>query len=290
MPAVSITLKEEFTKASNWPPAIARSIPFMLQEAMAKGAKKSADSLSAQMARKLHQPKKRTVNGVFPKRITKPSTKKLVVVMGLRGGGPKDEPGGRDGSPAWYLKALIKGSRRTRKASESVLHRSNKLKRNQYIVPTNSPSFPLNTKGNLTGGKYTQVLSRIKAHSEMGYTANTTKGMGSRGRSGRKRSAVDFFIGSPGNVGDLYGKSPWMQYGIQKRVGPRPAGNPGGRGRPVTTNLPRGFNTIFWIADQAPRYRRMPPVGTILTRTFDNVYTPEMTRQIREKIKRIMKK
>ena len=284
MASVSITLDEELTKVAKWPPAIAKSLPFMLQQSMATGAKKSADALAAQLTSKLHQPKKRTTNGVFPRRERKPSTKNLVVSMGLKGGGPKDPRDGVPTSAAWYLKSLVRGTRRRPKGSEMTLYRSGKLRKGQYIVPTGSKSFPLDSRGNISKGKYVKVLSRIKGFSEQGFTANTTRGVGSRGRSGRKRSQEDFFLGAPG----AGGRKPWMQLGIHKRVGPRPTGNPGGRGRPVTTNLPRGYNTVFWVPEQAPRYKKILFVGTTLSNTFMNTYHPAMVKEIKSKVRRII--
>ena len=233
---VSIQLKEEFTKAANWPPAIAKGLPFIIQAAMTEGSQKATKALSAQLRNKLKNPIPRTVKGPAT---TKVSTNNLKVTMFLKGAGPKDGPGGTRGQPGNYLQPLIKGGGRPQKRSE--------LRLRQYIIPVEAQDtvidgFKLNKYGNLPAGKYTQVLSRVKAFNTAGFNANVS---GSR-RSQLKKSKSDFFIAKANG-----------KLGIQGRVGSRPKGNPGGIGRPVTSNLPRGFTTAFYFVKQ-PQYRLSP--------------------------------
>jgi len=267
---VSIQLKEEFTKASNWPPAIAKGLPFMIQAAMTEGSQKVTKALSAQLKKKLKNPIPRTANAaaVVPKKI---STNNLSVTMFLKGAGPKDGPGGTRGQPGNYLQPLIKGGGRPQKRSE--------LRLRQYIIPVEAQDtvidgFKLNKYGNLPAGKYTQVLSRVKAFNTAGFNANVS---GAK-RSQLKKSKSDFYIGMANG-----------KLGIQGRVGNRPKGNPGGIGRPVTSNLPRGFTTAFYFVRQ-PQYRRILPIGTILSKSFETNYTKEFNKQIKEKINRLIQK
>ena len=267
---VSIQLKEEFTKASNWPPAIAKGLPFIIQASLVEGATKATKALSAQLKRKLDRPKTRTFNApaFTPK---KPSTNNLQITMFLKGAGPKDADGGERGTAGHYLQPLIKGGGRPQKRSE--------LRLGRYIIPVEAedtviPGFKFNKYGNLPPAKWTQVLSRVKAFNTAGFNANVS---GSR-RSQLKKSKVDFFIGKASG-----------KIGIQGRVGSRPKGNPGGIGRPVTSNLPRGFTTAFYFVRQ-PRYKRQLPVGKIFYKTFETNYNKEFSKQLKEKIRRLIEK
>ena len=265
---VSIQLKEEFTKAANWPPAIAQKLPFIIQAAMTKGSQKATKALSAQLKKKLKNPIPRTVKGAAT---TKVSTNNLKVTMFIKGAGPRDGPEGTRGQPGHYLRPLVKGGGRPQKRSEQRL--------GKYIIPVQAEDtvidgFKLNKYGNLPAGKYTQVLSRLKAFNTAGFNANVS---GAR-RSQIKKSKSDFFIAKASG-----------KLGIQGRVGHRPKGNPGGRGRPVTSNLPRGFTTAFYFVRQ-PQYKRILPVGTILSKSFETNYTKQFNKEIKEKMRRLIEK
>ena len=79
----------------------------------------------------------------------------------------------------------------------------------------------------------------------------------------------DYFIGRPGG----------LPLGIYARLGKKPkgTGGPGSLkgGRPVTSNLPRGFHTVFYVTRQ-PLYMAKFPVPKILDNTYRNTFGPNL--------------
>lgn len=158
------------------------------------------------------------------------------------------------GTPAaQYLQPMVAGQRRPLKGSERALQSMGALRSYEYIVPAEArprggvPPLKLNQFGNVPGPQMVKILSRLKAL-EFG-SASTSR------RSRRKGAQQDYFIGEPGG----------LPRGIYARVGPKPSGS--GRGRPVTSNLSRGFHTVFNITRQ-PRYRSSFPVRDIVRTEF----------------------
>ncbi len=251
---------------------------YLIANAMERAAPKSKNALAAQLKQKFPTSKARTFNAPFntPKRV---NHKYLNTWIGLSGAGPRDlflpKEGGAKNSPAWYLFPNIRGGGRPTKTSEDRLRRKYPSFRGKYIVPTGAYPVKLNSKGNVSGGggKYVTVLSRLKAFNEAGFKANVSKSK----RSSKKRTKEDYFLGAPG----AGGYSGYGDLGIQARVGSRPKGNPGGRGRPVTSNLPRGFHTVFYITEQ-PQYDARFNLPKIVWHSFSNNYNKEWKKQIAE--------
>lgn len=210
------------------------------------------NALKAQMSRYVNSPTKWTQNSTFVKRAT-PAT--LAVTIGFKEWASKGTPA------ANYLQPMVAGEPRRQKSTERQLSSAGIIRSGEFIVPTGVYPLKLNAYGNLPASTYTQVLSRLKAlgGAGQGYTGSATSSTRSRGR----RAQADYFIAAPGG----------LPRGIQARVGPRPKGT-GGKsspqgGRPVTSNLPRGFHTVFYITKQ-PHYRATFPVPRIIESTFNS--------------------
>lgn len=220
--------------------------------AMTFAAFDAQNELKAQTPKFVDRPTKWTQNATFVKRAT-PSN--LSVTIGFKEWAPKGTPSAK------YLQPMVAGEPRRQKSTERKLSAAGLLPRGQFIVPTDVHPLRLNSlTGNLSGATYTQVLSRLKALGGVGqgYDGSATTSARSRG----KRAQADYFVGGPGGI----------KRGIQARVGPRPKGT-GGKGsakggRPVTSNLPRGFHTVFYFTSQ-PRYSATFPVPRIIETKFN---------------------
>jgi len=209
-------------------------------------------ALKAETPRYVNSPTKWTQNATFVKRATPTS---LAVTIGFKEWASKGTPSAK------YLQPMVAGEPRRQKSTERQLSSAGIIRPGEFIVPTGVYPLELNDYGNLPGSTYTQVLSRLRAlgGAGQGYTGSATDST----RSRRRREQADYFMAAPGN----------LPRGIQARVGPLPKGT-GGKGsplggRPVTSNLRRGFHTVFYITNQ-PRYRATFPVLRIIESTFNS--------------------
>lgn len=218
--------------------------------AMTFAAFDAQNKLKAETPRFIDRPTRWTRNATFVKRATPAN---LAVVIGFKDWASKGTPSAK------YLQPIVAGGPRAQKSTERKLSSSGLLRPGQFIVPSGVAPLHLDGFGNLPGSTYTQVLSRLKAlgGSGQGYDGSAT---GSR-RSRARRSQSDFFIGRPGG----------LPAGIQARVGPLPKGTGGvgseRGGRPITSNLRRGFHTVFYITRQ-PSYSARFPVAQIIEKEF----------------------
>lgn len=100
--------------------------------------------------------------------------------------------------PARYLYPEIFGGERGLKSFEKRLQREGMLPSDMYAVP--GGSAPLDSYGNLSGGRYEQILSALGAAEQFaGYSANRTRR--SAKRLGKRR--IDYFVAKPGNLAGL---------------------------------------------------------------------------------------
>ena len=217
-------------------------------KAMTLAAYDSRDHLKAVTPRYVDRPTKWTTNAVFVQP-AKPGD--LTARFGFKDTAFKGTPAAK------YLQPIVAGQPRALKRSERALQFTGVLRGYEYITPADVHPLELDDYGNLAGATYTQVLSRLGGLLEQGSLGNVS---GAR-RSQRKRRESDYFVGEPGG----------RPRGIYARVGPKPQGI-GGKGserggRPVTSNLPRGFHTVFYITRQ-PRYQATFPVQQILSKKF----------------------
>jgi hypothetical protein len=172
-----------------------------------------------------------------------------------------------------YMGVNAGGGDRRPKSFEVRLRQSGQIGRGDFVVPR-SRWGALNAQGNVSGGKYQQILSRVRAlPSGIG---NAPQGAGSRGRSGRARASLDYFVAR----GDDSGISRW-QLGsrplmIAERAGKGPKGGTGKgsgkRGRPQTVGYRRGFVPAMSIVNDAPNYERRFPIQSVAMREYRRVF------------------
>ncbi len=180
------------------------------------------------------------------------------------------------------------GGDRRPKSSELQMRRAGLIGRDQFLTPY-SRWNRIDALGNVKGSEYRRILSRVRALSDAGSSQNATRGSGSRGRSGRKRGDVDYFVGRS----DGAGISRW-QLGaepsfIAERAGPKPKGGTGKgtkkRGRPQTVGYRRGFVRAFNIVDQ-PNYERKFPIQSVAMREYRRVFPVEWRKGFEAELRR----
>lgn len=250
MAKITLDIKSELPKAIAWTDAMTKQLPWAIAKAMTGAAKESQAYLKQVTPRYIRNPVPFTMNSTF---VRYASPRKLEAWVGFKDFASKGTPAAK------YLQPMVAGGLRRPKSTELQLQRAGILRPGQYIVPAGVTPLRLNQYGNLSGGTYTQVLSRLKALGEQGYTGNVSRSRASQGKRGNR----DYFAATPGT----------LPFGIYARLGKRPKGNPGGIGRPVTSNLPRGFHTAFYVTRQ-PRYQMNFPVQTILETTYRGRFGP----------------
>ena len=177
-----------------------------------------------------------------------------------------------------YMGINASGGDRRAKGFEARLRQAGQIGRGDFVVPR-SRWGALNAQGNVANTKYNQILSRVRAAS--GSLGNAPQGAGSRGRSGRSRASLDYFVAR----GDDAGISRW-QLGtrpvlIAERAGSGPKGGTGKgsgkRGRPQTVGYRRGFVPALSIVNDAPNYERRFPIRSVAMREYQRVF-PEAWR------------
>jgi hypothetical protein len=132
-----------------------------------------------------------------------------------------------------YLRPLIEGGDRPLKRNEKRLG-------NRYLVPTGLSPLRFNRYGNIPGGQYTQVLSRLKAFNLSGFNANRS----ASGRSLLKQRDQMYFIQT-------------LKDGRQAIYSRQP-------GRKVAP--------VFVFQDQAPNYERRFPAQKLLFDAFNKSF------------------
>jgi hypothetical protein len=174
--------------------------------------------------------------------------------------GPSNFQSKKIGVPSGrYMDVLARGGIRSAKSTELALRRTGLIRSNQFITPGGYGIGKPNSFGNVTGGNYQLLLSRLRANRDIGTTSNAPIGAGSRGRTAAKRKEADLFIDrrKGGMIAQRYGKGPKGGTG-------KGTGNPG---RPQTVGYRRGFRPAFWITDQ-PHYQVRFPVRVIAEAQF----------------------
>jgi hypothetical protein len=174
-----------------------------------------------------------------------------------------------------YMGANASGGDRRPKGFEVQLRRAGAIGRGDFVVPV-STWRGVNPQGNVPGGTYKQILSRLRANTTEGSTQNAPRGAGSRGRSGRRRAATDYFMAR----GDEAGISRWQintnPLFIAERAGAGPKGGTGkgsGKpGRPQTVGYKRGFAPAFSVVQDAPNYERKFPIQSVAMREYQRVF------------------
>lgn len=150
---------------------------------------------------------------------TKATARKLTTQTGLRDWAPKGNPASR------YMAPNVYGGPRQNTRFEGLLRGRRIIGPGQFLVP--APGAELDSYGNVKRGTYTRLLSALGALREAGYQGNRTNSR----RSQRKAKAFDVFVGAPGGE----------RMGIWQRI---------------ETAFGSGVKPLFWIQDEAPRYRK----------------------------------
>ena len=245
---ITLDIKSQLPTAIRWTDAMVKQLPWAVAKAMTESAKKAQIALKAQTPRYIDRPTPFTLNSTF---VRYANPKNLEAWVGFKDFAPKGTPAAK------YLQPMVGGGIRSAKSTERQLQAAGLLRPGQFITPVsagqdgNVPPLKVNQYGNLTGATYTQVLSRLVAFGEQGYTANVS----SDKRSQAKRRQRDYFIGRPGG----------LPLGIYARLGKRPKNG----------GLARGFHTAFYVTRQ-PMYRPTFPVEKILSSTFNNTFGPNL--------------
>lgn len=151
-----------------------------------------------------------------------------------------------------YMGLNARGGDRRPKGAEMQLRRAGVIKPDQFITP--GPGVRLNRHGNVSGGQYQQMLSRLRALTVEGSNQNARRGGG--------RRPVDYFVMRRDGMGYTKGQ-----------LGAEPAFIAKRRGRGG-----RGFIPAFWIVDQ-PNYERRFPIQSVAMREFQRVFPAEFERR-----------
>lgn len=237
------------------------NIRFAVARAMTRSAQGAQQQLKQDMGLYIRNPTPFTTNSTYV-RFAKPSN--LVAEVGFKSFGAKN-PAGR------YLQPMARGGPRQAKGTELRLRSAGVIRSTEWIVPTGVTPLRFNQYGNLPGPTYQQLISRLRAYPEgQGFTANAS----ASARSTRKRADRDYFVGRPGG----------LQRGIYARVGKPPKGRrPGEVGRPITSNLKRGYHTVFYLT-RTPIYNATFPISEILNQSYERTWRVELQRAVAEEL------
>jgi hypothetical protein len=180
-----------------------------------------------------------------------------------------------------YMGLLSRGGDRGPKGTEIRLRKAGLIKADQFIVPNRFAGSLINKHGNLPGGEYKRILSRLGAGNTLGSTQNTGKGKGS------KRAAADYFVlrssGSRPSRWQL-GATPSA---IAQRAGAGPKGGTGKgtgqQGRPQTVGYRRGFIRSLSITKQ-PNYEKKFNIKSIAMSEFRRVFKIQFEQVTKETV------
>jgi hypothetical protein len=256
----------DLRKADLWLATIRGELDFVASRAITATAKSIHANLKRRLPSAVTKPTSWTTRGLLVRYATRANP---VAVVGFNYGdkfgpegsfAPSSFQSSKIGVPSGrYMDVLARGGVRSAKSTELALRRAGAMRSNQFLTPGGYGIGKTNSFGNVTGGKYEQLLSFFKANRDIGATSNRPQGAGSRGRSAAKRREVDLFIDrrKGGMIAQRYGKGPKGGTG-------KGTGNPG---RPQTVGYRRGFRPAFWITDQ-PHYQVRFPVRVIAEAQF----------------------
>ena len=162
-------------------------------------------------------------------------------------------------SPRRYLGPEISGGARSRKSSEKMLSRGGLIDPDQWVMP--GAAAKLDRYGNISGSAMVQILSRIKAFGEMGYTANVTARSRGKLKAVKDKgggSGTDMFIGR--EKYDHRARAVFLKTG----------------GRTV--------RPLLWFANRAPSYRPRFPFQELVEKSVRKNWSAQMMRSLNETI------
>lgn len=160
-----------------------------------------------------------------------------------------------------YMEVNARGGGRQPKSTERALRRTGVIPSDRFITPAKG-SVPMNGAGNVSGGTYQQLLSRLRALPE---------GSSQNAKRGAPRRAVDYFV-----MRQQGGRYSRWQLGadpvfIAKRVGKR------------------GFKPAFFITEQ-PEYRQRFPIQSVAMRAYQAAFPKEFNAALDKEIAYQVKK
>jgi len=251
----------DLRRADLWLATITGNLDFVSSRAITATAKSIHANLKRRLATgAVNKPTSWTTRGLLVRYATRANP---VAVVGFNYGDGSFADMGRMSSmgvpSGRYMDVLARGGIRSAKSTELALRRAGVIRSNQFITPGGYGIGKTNSFGNVTGGNYQRLLSRLGANRDQGVTSNAPSGPGSRGRTAAKRREADLFVDrrKGGAIMQRTGKGPKGGTGIG-------SGNPG---RPQTVGYRRGIKPAFWITEQ-PRYPVQFPIRVIAERQF----------------------
>lgn len=223
-----------------------KAIPYAVAMAMTWTAQAAAKAFRGELAEKLDNPTPLTLGAARFRPANKAKTEYDVYV--------RDEAS-KGNPPSKYLLALIKGGYRRNKGTENALRRKGILPPGWQVQP--GEDAPLNQYGNLSGGKYVQILSALKAMRETGYTANRT----ARSQQRRAKSLVDYFV--------LYSIKTKTPTGVYTRKGKR------------------GVAQILAFTPKRAKYEKLLDFVGVVNRTFRATFDGHFREGLRRMIDKV---
>lgn len=199
-------------------------------------AKHAQGRIRAKTPQFIDSPTRWTMNSTFVK-MARPTDPELFAMVGFRDYAVKGTPA------ADYLQPIAAGHRRAAKPHEKLLRLRGIIAPNQYLVPTGNSPFSFNQYGNITPGRYVQLLSRFKALRDAGSGGNANQSYQSK----RKRKSLSLYKA---------GKT------IQARTGNNKT------------------QPIFYITNKQPKYKQSFPVRRIMTEAVADVFSSEFKKQV----------
>jgi hypothetical protein len=144
-----------------------KGIRYAVAMAMTWTAKDAKAAFDAEIQSKIDRPRPITKGATRYKIANKDRTEYMVF---LKGDDWDEGARGKEVNPNRYLRALVLGGYRANKKSEARLRAKGILPPGWQLQP--GDDAPLDAYGNISGGRYTAMLSALRAFNEQGYKMN----------------------------------------------------------------------------------------------------------------------
>jgi hypothetical protein len=273
----------EITAAARFAAALTGQLDEITKRSLNSTTKKVHTQMRVELNRRIDRPTTWTRRGLLARYAT---DARLSVAIGFNyGGGMEDFGYSGSGVPAGrYMQVQAAGGTRQLKSTEKQLAGQISINPGAgfQLRPTGEGAGKLDAYGNVKGGTYIQILSRLRALREQGSTANAPTGGGSRGRTRAKRREIDYFLTSRAG----------RARSIAQRVGPGPKGGTGkgsgNPGRPQTVGYRRGYLIAFQIT-RPQRYKSRFPLRKLALADFNRRYADAFRSSTEAMIRRAKK-